>query len=106
MLGLGGDSHGVFPDPNQVPEGFIVRARQVNGRQLADAMQPGERVGIAAVGPDGVAASFRHVRGADHHSDATSTEPLRPSVEVADERRKGLNGRGIAIGRHRDDVPG
>ena len=65
MFRLRAQTDGVFSRTHQIAQRFIIGRRDVDSRELARAMQPGERVAIAPVGLDPIAASFRHARGID-----------------------------------------
>ena len=58
---------GVFPRAHQIAEGLVIR-RDVDRRELAGPMQPGEGVAVAPVGLDPIAAAFRHARRIDDHT--------------------------------------
>ena len=60
MLGLRAQADCVFPRAHQIPQGFIVRRRDVDRREFAGAMEPSQGVAIAPVGLDPIAAPFRH----------------------------------------------
>ena len=65
MLGLGAQADGVFARAHEIPQGFIVGRRNVDRRELAGAMQPGQRVAIPAIRLDPIAAPLRHARRID-----------------------------------------
>src|SRR4051812_13471271 len=57
--------HGRFPSPHQIANGFVSRVGNPNGRQLAGAMQSGQRERIPTIGLDALARPFRDQRGSD-----------------------------------------
>ena len=65
MLGLGAQADRVLARAHQIPQGFILGRRNVDRRELAGAMQPGQGVAVPPIGLDPIAAPFRHARGID-----------------------------------------
>ena len=65
MFGLGAQADGIFPRADEIAQRFVVGRRDVDRGELAGAMQPGERVAIAPIGLDPIAAALRHARGID-----------------------------------------
>ena len=65
MLGLGAQADRVFARAHEITQGFIIGRRNVDRRELAGAMQPGQGVAIPPIGLDPIAAPLRHARGID-----------------------------------------
>ena len=66
MRGLRTQPHRILARAEEITQGFVVGRRNVDGRQLTGAMQPGERVAITPIGLDAIAAPLRHTRGIHH----------------------------------------
>ena len=65
MFRLGAQADGIFPRAHEVAQRFIVWRGNVDRRELAGAMQPGQGVAISSIRLDPIAAPFRHARGID-----------------------------------------
>ncbi len=65
MLGLRAQADGVFARAHEIAQRFIIGRRDVDRRELAGAMQPGQGVAVAPIGLDPIAAPFRHARRID-----------------------------------------
>ena len=86
MLRLGAQPDRVFARAHEIPQGFIIGHRNVDRRELAGAMQPGQGVTIPAIGLDPIAAPFRHARGID--DDALLTVGGEIAVEAKPARAR------------------
>ena len=60
MFRLGAQADRIFPCPHEIAQGFIVWRGNVDRREFAGAMQPGQGVAISSIGFDPIAAPFRH----------------------------------------------
>ena len=65
MLGLGAQADRVFARAHEIPEGFIVGRRNVDRRELAGAMQPGQGIAVTPIDRDPIAAPLGHAQGSD-----------------------------------------
>jgi hypothetical protein len=65
MLGLGAQADRVFARAHEIPEGVIVGRRNVDRRELAGAMPPGQGIAVTPIGLDPIAAPLGHARGID-----------------------------------------
>ena len=68
MLRLRRQPDGVFPRAHQIAHRFVLVGGDVDRGELTGAMEPGERVAVAPVGLDPIAAAPRHARRIDDHA--------------------------------------
>jgi hypothetical protein len=68
MLRLGAQPDRVLARPHQIPHRFIVGGGDVDRGEFTGTMQPGQRIAIAPVGLDPIAAALGHARGIDYHT--------------------------------------